>query len=100
MLCQSGFNPLEAVTTVRELELARAHRPDLILSDGAVQQGDGRPPAQTLRSALETAEIPCLVLTAGGGHGERGAGPATGGGDGLREPLTARASGTPPKELS
>jgi two-component system cell cycle response regulator DivK len=59
-----GLATLEAGTGAEALELARAHRPDLVLLDLRLPDGDG---TETLRALKLIAPIPVVALTAVGG---------------------------------
>ena len=59
-----GHELLEATEGASALELAREHRPDVIVLDLMLPGMDGYEVLETLRREEATAEIPVLVLTA------------------------------------
>lgn len=59
-----GYLVLEAATGARALTLAELHRPDLILLDLGLPDGDGLDFAQELRRRPTTTRLPIAVLTA------------------------------------
>jgi two-component system, cell cycle response regulator DivK len=60
----SGFQTLEAESGEAAVDIARQHRPDLILMDIELPGIDGITALQQLRASAETAGIPIVALTA------------------------------------
>jgi len=72
-LQQSGYRVLESTTGAGALTLAAAQRPNLILMDVELPDGDGLEVAQELRRRQETSRIPIVVLSGEGALGQRAA---------------------------
>jgi two-component system, cell cycle response regulator DivK len=66
VLGAKGYRTLEATTGTRAVELATAHRPNLVLMDIDGVEALGR-----LRGDTRTASIPVLALTAQAMEGDR-----------------------------
>jgi two-component system cell cycle response regulator DivK len=66
-----GYRILEATTGTRAVELATAHRPDLVLMDIQLPDIDGVEALVRLRADGGTASIPVLALTAQAMEGDR-----------------------------
>ena len=64
LLQVTGFRTLEARTARTAIELARAHRPDLVLMDVQLPDMDGVAALGRLRVEPDTAGIPVVALTA------------------------------------
>ena len=64
LLYLENFQALGAEDGILGLELARAHRPDLIICDIAMPGMDGYSVLTALRSDPNTATIPFIFLTA------------------------------------
>ena len=62
-LRQAGANVIVASDGVEAFELARIHRPNLICSGYQMPLMNGLELAEKLRTTLETAHIPVLMLT-------------------------------------
>ena len=60
----SGFLTLEAGSGEAAVDIAREHRPDLILMDIELPGIDGITALQQLRADAQTAQIPVVALTA------------------------------------
>ena len=58
-----GFRVLLASRVFEVNDIARRQRPDLILLDVVLNEGDGRIAARQLKDAPETANIPILAVT-------------------------------------
>jgi len=58
-----GFTPLEADNGVAALEMARAHFPDLIISDINMPGQDGFTALKQIREDPSTAAIPMIMMT-------------------------------------
>jgi two-component system, cell cycle response regulator DivK len=71
VLQAKGYRTLEATTGVRAVELATAHRPDLVLMDIQLPDIDGVEALGRLRADRGTASIPVLALTAQAMAGDR-----------------------------
>ncbi len=66
-LRQEGFDVVEAARLVEGIARARHDRPDLVLLDLSLPDGDGCDAARALKSDEATRAIPILALT---GHAE------------------------------
>ncbi len=62
-LKQKGYQTLEASNGLEGLELARLHKPHLIISDVYMDSMNGFVMVETLRGEEETAVIPVLMMT-------------------------------------
>ena len=71
VLQASGFETLEATTAEHGIELAAAHRPDLVLMDVQLPGIDGVEALDRLRADQRTAAIPVLAVTAQAMRGDR-----------------------------
>jgi CheY-like chemotaxis protein len=71
LLTADGHEVLEAESGAQGLELARRHRPDLILTDIAMPGLSGWDIIGALRSSPELAAIPAVALTAHAMKGDR-----------------------------
>jgi two-component system cell cycle response regulator DivK len=85
-----GLVPLVAATAEEAVRLAHTQRPDLILMDILLAQGDGRSAARQLKARPETAGIPILAVTALALLGDRDECLAAGCDDYLSKPFTPR----------
>src|SRR5207249_4636156 len=83
---QAIFEPF---TRAREA-VARRERPDLVLMDVRLAEGDGRAAARELKAAAETAAIPIVAVTALALEGDREACLAAGCDDYLSKPFRPR----------
>ena len=66
-----GFTAYQATTGAQALELAKMHRPGLILMDIQLPDMDGTAVLTALRKAEETADIPVVAVTAFAMSGDR-----------------------------
>lgn len=64
ILTLSGYEVVAAIRGEQGLEMARAHRPDLILLDIRLPDIDGFEVLRCLQSFPETKDIPILAMTA------------------------------------
>jgi two-component system cell cycle response regulator DivK len=71
LLQASGYSTLEATTGERAVELALAHRPDLVLMDIQLPDIDGVEALGRLRADDRFASAPVLALTAQAMEGDR-----------------------------
>jgi two-component system cell cycle response regulator DivK len=71
LLQASGYSTLEATTGERAVELALAHRPDLVLMDIQLPDIDGVEALARLRADDRFASAPVLALTAQAMEGDR-----------------------------
>jgi two-component system cell cycle response regulator DivK len=71
VLQATGYRTLEAISAEDAIELARAHRPDLVLMDVQLPGIDGVEALGRLRGDERTAAIPVLALTAQAMEGDR-----------------------------
>jgi len=63
ILEDDGYDTLSAADGTEALELARAHRPDLIITDVEMPGLDGYELCKALKSASETAHVPVLICS-------------------------------------
>jgi signal transduction histidine kinase/DNA-binding response OmpR family regulator len=86
--------PAYDVTAVADgeaaLQAARAQRPDLLLSDVMMPRRDGFSLLQVLRSDVDTAALPIILLSARAGEEARIEGLAAGADDYIVKPFSAR----------
>jgi len=73
-LSYSGLQVTEAPTGRRALESVRNHRPDVVVTDLAMPEMDGRELSRRLRSDRETADLPIIAVSGQLSPGERIAG--------------------------
>lgn len=59
-----GFRVIHASRAAEAIGLAHSERPDLIIMDIMLPEGDGRAAARQLKGSAETAGIPILAVTA------------------------------------
>lgn len=59
-----GFTTISASRATEAVRLARSERPDIILMDVMLPEGDGRAAARQLKHDPETAGIPIVAVTA------------------------------------
>jgi two-component system, cell cycle response regulator DivK len=71
VLQAADYDVIEAWTGRRAVELAREHRPDLVLMDVQLPDIDGVTALAALRGEERTASIPVLALTAQAMAGDR-----------------------------
>ena len=90
LLEETGFQTLLATTAAEAIRIARRERPDLVLMDVRLAEGDGRAAARELKAAAETAAIPIIAVTALALEGDREACLAAGCDDYLRKPFRPR----------
>ncbi|MEM6287335.1 MAG: ATP-binding protein [Bacteroidota bacterium] len=84
------YRVLEAVDGVEGLECARAHLPDLVLSDLMMPRMDGIALCQALKADPDTAFIPVVLLTARAAVEDRLGGLDSGADDYLTKPFDVR----------
>jgi two-component system cell cycle response regulator DivK len=71
VLRASGYQPLEAATAERAMELAAEYEPKLVLMDIQLPDLDGVEALGRLRANERTASIPVVALTAQAMQGDR-----------------------------
>ena len=71
LLEATGYRAIEAATGSQALDLAREHRPDLVLMDIRLPDIDGVEALSRLRADDRTASIPVLAVTAQAMQGDR-----------------------------
>jgi two-component system cell cycle response regulator DivK len=71
LLEATGYRSIEAATGSQAIDLAREHRPDLVLMDIRLPDIDGVEALSRLRADDRTASIPVLAVTAQAMHGDR-----------------------------
>jgi DNA-binding response OmpR family regulator len=86
-----GVELIEAGTTREGLETARREKPDAIIVDRRLPDGDGLELVRALRGSFATAQTPILVLTAGHEEAQREAVTRAGADDYLAKPFDAPA---------
>jgi DNA-binding response OmpR family regulator len=84
----AGFDVVTAASGMEALRAAAASRPDLILLDVMMPDGDGFEIVRQMRSG--GAQIPIIFLTARSAVGERVAGLTLGGDDYITKPFSPR----------
>lgn len=89
-LGRAGFEVLTAEDGLAGLELAREHRPDLIVLDLMLPVLDGKEVCRQIRRDDETQEIPILMLTALVDETDRVIGFELGADDYLTKPFSPR----------
>jgi two-component system, sensor histidine kinase and response regulator len=62
----AGYTPVIALNGAAALELARARRPDLVITDLMMPRMDGRELIGALRGLWDSATPPIVLTTAGG----------------------------------
>lgn len=80
-----GFRVLRAATGARAVEMARKHRPDLLLLDVMLPDGNGWQVCRTVRSERE--DVPVVFLTARDAPADIVGGLALGGDDYITKPF-------------
>ena len=90
LLEAEGFATLAAVDGGTGLELARRHKPDLILCDVVLPELDGFALLAALREDPATAALPLLFLTAHADSAQRQCGLELGASAYLTKPFTRR----------
>ena len=86
LLEREGFQTTIAPTAAAALRAARAERPDLVVLDLALPDGDGRDVCRTLRSE---SQVPVIMLTARGTETDRIVGLELGADDYVVKPFSA-----------
>lgn len=71
ILCNAGYEIIEAETGLMALDMAAAHKPDLILMDVNLPDIDGLEATMRLKSDDCLKNIPVIALTANAMHGDR-----------------------------
>lgn len=64
ILSQAGYQPIEADSAERGLEIAREAAPDLILMDLRLPQMDGLAATRALKADPKTRRVPVIAVTA------------------------------------
>jgi two-component system, OmpR family, response regulator RegX3 len=85
-LADEGFAPEIAATSQEGLEAFRAHRPELVLLDVMLPDGDGK---DVLREIRAVSRTPVIMLTARGGEVDRVLGLELGADDYVTKPFSA-----------
>src|SRR5215217_140480 len=86
LLEREGFEARVAATAADALRMARDERPDLVLLDLALPDGDGRDVCRTLRAE---SGVPVIMLTARGTETDRVVGLELGADDYVVKPFSA-----------
>src|SRR5215216_7130064 len=71
ILCNAGYEIIEAETGLRALDVAAEQRPDLILMDVNLPDIDGLEATSRLKGDPTLKHIPVIALTANAMHGDR-----------------------------
>ena len=87
---REGFAALDAQDGEEALNIAREHKPDLVLLDWMLPLMSGIEVCRQLRRNPETREIPIVMLTARGGEADRIAGFEVGAEDYVPKPFSVR----------
>jgi len=82
----AGFEVLTASSGAEALRVAAAARPDLIVLDVMIPDGDGFEVVRRIRASVE--RVPVIFLTARGGVGDRVTGLTLGGDDYVAKPFS------------
>jgi DNA-binding response OmpR family regulator len=85
-LRRAGFEPLVTATAAGALELAASQRPDLVMLDLALPDGDGRDVCRELR---RDSDVPIMMLTARGTEMDKIVGLELGADDYVVKPFSA-----------
>jgi two-component system phosphate regulon response regulator PhoB len=85
-----GYRALQSRQGEEGLQMARAHRPDIILLDLMLPGMDGIAVCRELKARMETARIPVIMLTAKGEEYDRILGLETGADDYVVKPFSPR----------
>jgi len=83
-----GFNVCAAQSAVEGMNLAVAHRPDVIVTDVAMPDMDGYVLAAGLKADARTAEIPLIFVTARSLEADRRTGRSIGAAEYLTKPFS------------
>lgn len=86
----AGFDVLTADNGLSALQMAREHRPDLIVLDLMLPEMTGEEVCRQLKKESDTATIPILMLTAKGQAEDRIAGLEIGADDYISKPFSPR----------
>lgn len=86
-LTSACYRTITANGGIAALELARSHKPDLVLLDYHMPDMDGLAVCQELRADLKTRDIPVILFSATADHGHRLSALAAGADDFLAKPL-------------
>ncbi|HEY5707556.1 MAG TPA: response regulator transcription factor [Terrimicrobiaceae bacterium] len=89
-LTKAGFSVLIASDGLKGLEIARKHRPDIIVLDLMLPAMDGYHVCKELRKDSDTEALPILMLTARGEPSERVYGLEIGADDYVTKPFSPR----------
>ncbi len=87
---REGFNTIQAEDGIKGLELANAHKPNIILLDVMMPGKDGFQVCRELERNTETANIPIIMLTAKGEEIDRIVGLELGADDYVVKPFSVR----------
>jgi CheY-like chemotaxis protein len=63
-LSRKGYEVVLAVDGAQAVDMARAHRPDIVLMDISLPVMDGLSATREIKGALDTGDIPVIALTA------------------------------------
>ena len=85
-----GYHALQSRQGEEGLQMARTHRPDIILLDLMLPGMDGITVCRELKARMETARIPVIMLTAKGEEYDRILGLETGADDYVVKPFSPR----------
>lgn len=85
-----GYRALQSRQGEEGLQMARTHRPDIILLDLMLPGMDGISVCRELKARVETARIPVIMLTAKGEEDDRILGLETGADDYVVKPFSPR----------
>ncbi len=88
VLQYEGFDVLAACDGAEGVDVARAHRPDLILCDILMPEMSGYCALSSLRASTETSSIPVIFLTAAASRVDMRKGMELGADDYITKPYT------------
>ena len=91
LLTASGYRIIEAVTGLEGVELAKAHKPDLILMDIQLPELDGYEATRRIKNNAELSAIPIIAVTSYALSGDEVKAKAAGCDDYVSKPFSPRA---------
>lgn len=89
VLQDEGHETLQAQDGVAGINMARTHKPDLVVSDVVMEKANGYAVLETLKKDAATASIPFVMITGWSSKGGQRQGMAMGADDYLSKPFNA-----------
>lgn len=89
VLRDEGHETIEAQNGLDGINMARAHKPDLIVSDVVMEKANGYAVLESLKKDATTASIPFILITGWSSKGGQRQGMAMGADDYLSKPFNA-----------